>query len=212
MLMRFAIPLLASAFISSPLAAQEARWYGGASFGQSKADIDEAGSSAALAADGFANTGFTSDESDSGFKLFVGHRFNRNFAVEGSFVMLGEVSATTTVTNLTTPRATEFRVEWKNGFSLAAIGIAPLGERFSVFGKGGFYYAKTSASTSIQAFGSGSESDSNAGPLLGAGLTFDVARNVAVRAEWERFFDVGGDHTGGEGDFDFMSLGLMFRF
>lgn len=212
--MRFPIALLAMALVSPPLAAEEAAWYFGGSIGQSRAEIDEAGSSASLAAQGLTDNGIRSDESDSGFKLFLGRRVGRNLAVEGSLLFLGEVAAESTITNLTPPRALDFKVKWDHGLSVAGIGIAPISERLSIFGKAGLYYASTTGSQNIDAFPvlSGSESDTNAGFLAGVGLMYEMTQIVAMRGEWERFFDVGGDHTGGEGDFDLLSLGLLFRF
>jgi opacity protein-like surface antigen len=108
----------------------------------------------------------------------------------------------------------DFKVTWNNGFSVAAVGSLPIGERFALFGKGGIYYAKTTASLTIQGFplSSGSETDTNTGAMVGLGASVDFVRNFGMRVEWERFLSVGGDHTGGESDFDFFSVGFVVRF
>jgi len=43
------------------------------------------------------------------------------------------------------------------------------------------------------------------------GARYDVTRNVAVRAEWQRYSDMGGGNVG-ESDVDVMSLGLQYQF
>ena len=192
--------------------AQELGWYAGGSFGQTRVDIDEAANAADLAALGFTHTSIDTDESDTGFKIYVGNRFHRNFAGELSFHQLGEASLSTTITNVGPLTDVKSTIEWDLGFSLTGVAIAPLGDRFSLFGKGGFYWADTKATTDIEGIGSESESDSNTGLIAGFGAMYDASRNIAVRVEWERFFDVGGDHTGGEGDIDFISAGVLFRF
>lgn len=46
---------------------------------------------------------FDSDERDGAFKFYIGHRINRSFAIEASFLSLGEFSAATTITNVVPP-------------------------------------------------------------------------------------------------------------
>jgi len=202
----------ALALSAAPACAQELGWYAGGSFGQTKVDIDEASNAADLTALGFTFTSIDSDESDTGFKVYVGNRLHKNFAVELSFLQLGEASLSTTLTNVGPLTPIKATIEWDTGFSLTGMGIAPLGDRFSLFGKAGFYWADTTFTFEAAGLPSDSESDSNTGLTVGLGAMFDASRNIAVRVEWERFFDVGGDHTGGEGDIDFISAGVVFRF
>jgi hypothetical protein len=42
-------------------------------------------------------------------------------------------------------------------------------------------------------------------------VRFDFLRNLAVRAEWQRYSDVGSSDIG-EADIDVLSLGLLFTF
>jgi opacity protein-like surface antigen len=49
------------------------------------------------------------------------------------------------------------------------------------------------------------------GPLLGAGVGYDLTRNVALRAEWDRYFRV-GDASTGRGDIDQYTVGVAYRF
>ena len=58
---------------------------------------------------------------------------------------------------------------------------------------------------------SGSDKDTNTDLTFGAGVKFDMTRNVALRAEWQRYKDMGGDDTG-ESDMDVLSVGVLYRF
>ena len=54
-------------------------WYIGGAFGQTEVALDCAGTTAC-------------DDSDSGWKIFAGYQFNRNFAVELGYGDLGRSS------------------------------------------------------------------------------------------------------------------------
>jgi opacity protein-like surface antigen len=137
------------------------------------------------------------DEKDSMFKFFLGYRVNRNFAIEGSYIDYGDASATGQSFGV------PFRVSADaTAFGVAALGIIPLGERFSLFGKFGLLFSDGGA-TASGAGGSFSDSGSDTGLHLGVGAMFDITRNFGVRAEWERNDEL---------EVDTMSIGLQVRF
>lgn len=47
---------------------------------------------------------------------------------------------------------------------------------------------------------------------LPTGALYDFTQNVAVRTEWQRYQDVGGDNVGGESDIDVLSVGVQYLF
>jgi len=103
-----------------------------------------------------------------------------------------------------------------SGPYVEAVGIIPL-QRFELFGKVGAMYAttETTFSTSgavVLAPGvARSNKDSEVEFKLGVGGSFSITRNLAIRAEYERYFEVGTSNTG-EGDIDLISIGIVFRF
>ena len=202
------------ALAAAPAAAQEAGWYIGGSLGQSMVDISESDLTTDLNSIGITTSGMTTDEKDVGWKAILGYRAHRNFAVEGSYVNLGEFTARTTVSAINgiaiTPQQLTVSVKAKDVFSIAAVGILPIGNNLSAFAKLGAYSAD--AELHIAAAGSLTESERDEGLLFGAGLNFDLTRNISIRGEWERFADVGTDRTGGEGDVDLVSIGAVYRF
>jgi OmpA-OmpF porin, OOP family len=206
----FALALAAAA----PAAAQELGFYVGGSFGRSSVEIDSAELSSVLTEIGIAHGPIGTDETDTGWKLYFGYRFHRHIAVEGGYADLGKFSASTRITTFrgvpVPPQTLSFEIETSEVFHASALGILPIGDRFSLFGKLGFYSDKTKLTLTGGA-GSESESDRDEGFLFGVGVTFDLSRNFAIRGEWERFKDAGSDETS-EGDIDLLTLGVMFRF
>jgi opacity protein-like surface antigen len=81
-------------------------------------------------------------------------------------------------------------------------------ERLRVYGKGGIYRAKSTFKSDFLAEGS----STRAGWTLGAGLSYDITRHLAVRLEWQRYNDLGGDAVGFRTDVDVSSLGAILRF
>lgn len=132
-------------------------------------------SSAAFAGDyyvlGAAGTTSVDGASSSGaaFKLQLGYFINPNVAIEGGYVDAGTQKYNFGSTN----------VEAKTtGGSIAVLGIVPLGEQFSFFGKLGY----NSYTSSVTGFGSGSTS----GSLYGLGGMFKITDSLSLRLEYEK--------------------------
>jgi len=47
---------------------------------------------------------------------------------------------------------------------------------------------------------------------LGLGAQYNLSKSVGLRAEWERYFDVGDADSTGEMDVDLISAGVVFKF
>ncbi|MFZ5465215.1 MAG: outer membrane beta-barrel protein [Pseudomonadota bacterium] len=186
-------------------------WYGGISFGSSNAELKEGLAPAAGA------TGFTigRDERDPGYKVLLGYRLGRYFAVEGGYAHLGEFRLTRDVT-APTVGSVNADVRMK-GLVIDAVGLLPMGERFSLFGKAGAFLSETktfratSGAATLPAGTGSSAIKDELNPKVGLGLQYDLGRAVTLRGEWERYWKVGDAQTG-EQDVDLYSVGLKFRF
>lgn len=202
-----AMALVTLAGIASPFAmAADSGWYGGFNIGQSKATIDDDDITDSLLAEGFTAVSINDDDSDTAFKLFGGYKFNKNFALEGGYFDLGEFGYTAT----TVPAGTlEGNIRLK-GVNLDAVGILPITEKFSAFGRIGVQYAR--AKDSFDVTGAVTVADANPSEnatnyKLGLGVQYDFTKNVGVRGEWERYrID---DAVGNRGDIDMLSVGLI---
>lgn len=189
--------------------AADTGWYGGVNIGRSSANIDNANITGNLLGSGFATTSISNDDSDTAYKLFGGYKFNKNFALEGGYFDLGRFGfAATTVPAGTLNGNIKLR-----GLNLDAVGILPINEKFSAFGRVGLNYAEAKDSFS----GSGAVNVLNSSPSkrdtnykFGAGLQYDFTPALGMRAEAERYrID---DAVGSKGDIDVLSVGLVYRF
>jgi OmpA-OmpF porin, OOP family len=100
-------------------------------------------------------------------------------------------------------------------WELVGVGSWPLANQFSIYGKLGFYRAKSevSASAAVAGFGaSTSGSDTNTDLTFGAGGLYDITKTIGIRAEWQRYSKTGGSNTGGKNDVDVLGVGVLFRF
>ena len=202
--------LAAFAAIASPFAvADDTGWYGGVNVGRSSAKIDNANITSNLLGGGLATSSISNDDNDTGYKLFGGYKFNRNFAVEGGYFDLGRFGFTAT----TVPAGTLNGNIKLKGVNLDAVGILPITENFSAFGRVGVNYAEARDSFS----GTGAVNVLNSNPSkreanlkFGGGLQYDFTQSLGMRVEAERYRI--NDAVGSKGDIDLVSVGLVYRF
>ena len=143
------------------------------------------------------------EDTDTSLRVLGGSQFSKHFALEAGYHQLGEASVT---------NGGLFAKVEAMAWELVAVGMLPVADRFSVYGKLGVYRGETDFSTNIVAPGIPSTfSESNTDLTMGFGLQFDVANNLGLRAEWQRYQDLGGPQIG-ESDVDVMSIGVVFRF
>lgn len=134
------------------------------------------------------------DDSDTGYKLMGGWEFNKNFAVEGSYVDLGEVSVSQTGASASAGL---------DGFNVAAVGSIPLAAKAAVFGKAGAYLWDANAVASVGG-ATGSASDSGTDLMFGIGAKWDFTKQFGARIEYE-------DYTG-DADSTMISAGMTVAF
>ncbi len=155
-------------------------------------------------------------DSDTAWKIFGGYQFTPNLAVELGYNDFGRISSDAVVTMGGSTFAGNARIE-ATAFEATGVGTLPLGHQFSLYGKLGVYYAETKSSANVTqttppfASGSSSASDNNTNLTFGFGARYDVTKNIALRAEWQRFSKVGSDSTG-KGDIDVLGIGALYRF
>lgn len=168
----------------------EAGWYVGGSVGQSKIDCSTGGV-----------PGVSCDDSDTAFRVLGGYQFNKYLGAELGYADLGKA----TISGAGISASVEAKA-----WDLVAVGRVPLADKFSLFGKLGMYRADSDLSSNTALIPA--SSDSNTDVTYGLGAQYDFNKNLGVRAEWQQYKKVGGDSTGGEGDVDVMSLGVVYRF
>lgn len=126
----------------------------------------------------------SNDDEEIALKALGGYQINRNFSAELGFSRLGDMNVNGTRFN---PRALE----------VVGLGAFPVGP-VSLYGKLGVFQ------------GMNTPGSNNTDLTYGFGVLYEVARNIAVRGEWQRY---DGLKTGaGDHDADVMSIGAIFRF
>jgi OOP family OmpA-OmpF porin len=182
----------ATAFASSALAqaTQETGAYAGLSLGQSKAKDG---------CSGVTGTGVSCDDTDTAWKVFGGYQFMRYLGAELAYTDFGKVKAS----------APGVSAEIKaNAWELVAVGSYPIGTSgFAPYVKAGFYRGEAKLSSNVGI----SAKETNNDWTAGIGVRYDIMRNFAVRAEWQRYNSVGGGDVG-KSDTDVLSIGALYKF
>jgi OOP family OmpA-OmpF porin len=204
------LSLVTLAIIASPLAvADDSGWYAGANAGQSRATIDDVRITSGLLNSGFTSTSITDDDRSTGYKIYGGYQFNRNFALEGGYFDLGKFGFNAT----TVPAGTLSGSIKLRGLNLDFVGSLPITQRLSAFGRLGVNYAE--ARDSFTGTGAVNVLDPNPSKRdtnlkVGLGLQYALTQSLAMRAELERYRI--NDAVGNKGDIDLVSVGLVYRF
>ncbi|WP_282039967.1 outer membrane beta-barrel protein [Halomonas alimentaria] len=146
------------------------------------------------------------DDSDTGYKLFVGYQFNPNFAIEASYLDLGDAEASYRYRG--EPGNAELSVD---GFGFALVGKLPIQSGFSVYGKLGMI-AWDADFTDNYFNGAQRTTDSygedGTDPFYGIGAEYEVER-ILMRAEFERY-DI--SESGEDFEIDMISASIGYRF
>lgn len=177
----------------SSVAMAEGGPYAGIGFGRTSIDV---GDTSGLAV--------SVDDTDSGFKLYGGYQFTNNIAVEAGYADLGEATING---NVGLPFTSKFEA---SAIFVDAVGTLPLSNEFALLGRAGLAFTKAELSVGVAGV-SVAEKEDDVSLKLGLGAQYSFTKNVALRAEWERYFDVGGDTTG-EGDIDLAGISLNVKF
>ena len=184
-------------------------WYLGGSVGRSRADVDEDQRfSSGLTANGATITSFNADERGTGYKLFVGKQLNRYFALEFGYFDLGRFGFNGTSTG-NGVLSGDIR---HRGANLDLLAQLPLNERWSLLGRVGGNFARSSVDfTGNRLPGSATfnNSERKLNGKVGVGMEYKFNESVALRGEAERYRV--SNAIGNHGDVDLYSVGLVFK-
>ncbi len=160
--------------------------YIGGSLGSTKLDVSSEEQTLRESEGGAFN------DTDTGFKLFVGFRFHENFAAEVFYADLGKL-----LLEISDLRYTS------STYGVSVLGILPVAEHYELFGKVGFHETDTVGDSEI--FTAFNEVGTRNGPLFGIGAAYNI-NPVSIRAEYELY-----ELDAGE-DISMMSVGIAYNF
>jgi OOP family OmpA-OmpF porin len=189
---------------TAPALATDDGWYGGIGIGQARAKINDDKIRTQLG----GTADIADDDTDIGYRLFGGKKFNKHFAVEGGYFNLGKFGFTAVAPTGSLVGSAKFQ-----GLNLDAVGILPLTEKFSLLGRLGLTYTEakdTFQTTGTVTVANASPSKSEANYKMGFGVQYDLTRALGLRGEWERYRV--NDAIGNKGDIDMLIVGLIYTF
>jgi opacity protein-like surface antigen len=139
--------------------------------------------------------GFECKDPDIAGKLYTGGLFSRVIGVELGYINTGNADR----------NGGEIKAQ---GVNLSVVGNLPLTDTFNLFAKGGTTYAWTEE-TAAPGTGIATGDTNGFGLSYGAGLGYDVTRDIQLVAEWDRnrFKFVSGRQN-----VDLYSVGVRFKF
>ena len=225
--------LIAAALVAIclPAEAQTMRgWYMGFGAGQAQVDKELVENREATIGGGtpVANVSTRFDDKDSTFKVFGGYRFSELLSLEVNYTDLGEHSTNTSFLGGDPLLPAQVIITRQvKGFGVDAVVSAPIGERFSIFGRAGAFRAELDASAQLagnvifrdgngETFRATKQKETLA--RFGVGFGMEITRNIGARVEWERIsnvgkkFEIAQSGRTGEADMDNIYASLVYRF
>lgn len=164
----------------------------------------------ALANQGVASSS-SADSSSTNPNLRLGYRVSPNVAVEASYDRIGKMDVQSTMSS---PSADSASGSWKaNGLGLHVLGIAPLDDKWSLYGRLGVERWKTTLDLPSSGGGTNySGSSTHSSLALGAGAAYAITQNVDATAELVHYTHVGDDTNTGRTGLNQFNLGLRYHF
>jgi len=193
-------------------------WYegiylGGGAGAASGSDVDERQVSAPF--DAFAISIQQVDEADDwevAWQLFLGYQVCRFFAFEGAYTNLGSFESEFQV--IQDPGRFEVELE-PHAWTVSGLVTTPAWKGLSAFGKVGaaFWKADLDVGKRVGAGALARSTDASGVSIVwGFGGRFFFTRHLGIRAEWERFENVGSNSATGRSDYDVALGSVVFTF
>ena len=142
------------------------------------------------------------DRSDTNWSGNAGFMFTPNWGIELAYRDWGRAIET----NDGVGSSSEVKIKSGEAVIVGAIPIYAL----SIYGKFGAYYAKHRQTSTYATIPNGDAS--NRQWTYGLGVRYDIMKHLAVRAEWQRYNNVGSQDIGFVSDADLISGGIIFVF
>lgn len=152
------------------------------------------GASIGTAKNDFCDSLESCSDDDNAWKVYTGVPMQNGIILEGGYVNFGEQSGTTTNQDATQVK--------RSAYTTAGVLNLPYNESLTLFGKAGLAWWKSEETHQQQ-----KQEAEGKDMFYGVGAGFDLGNNLGVRAEWERFKNIGSDKLSDK-DIDLLSVGV----
>ena len=175
----------------------------------SSSTLDQSKFTTALTTAGATGIASSANGSGTEWRLQLGYQLNPNFAIEAGYIDFGKTNYTANYTG-----GSASGTQKPGGVDVVAVGILPLTPEFSVFGKlGGVAVStKTSLSASTLAAATTNTSSNGVRPLIGLGASYNLQKNLDLRADIDHVSGLGKTSSGGAVNENTVSLGVSYHF
>jgi len=175
----------------------------------SNLSLDKGTFNKALTAAGATGLSSSDDGSGTQWRLQAGYKFNPYLAIEAGYIDLGKADYKANFAGGTAKGS-----EKAGGLDLAVLGMYPVTDHLSVFAKAGMVTAKveTKLTSTTPALTYIKDSSTEVRPLIGAGATYTVLKNVDLRFDYDHVSGLGKSGKGGKMDDDMISAGISYNF
>ena len=185
--------LLAAALLSvavAPAFAADSGFYAGVDVGSGRIRVSNC-------------AGCTSSKNnDTVGGVLLGYQYNKNFAVEAKYTGTGKWEPSPAGTG-------DIK---SDAFALVAVGIAPINDSFSLYGKLGVASNKTKVSGALAAT---NQDTSRTKETYGVGAQYNATPTVGVRLGYDHYrgqVDSKAGGTNADADSDIWTVGVVFKF
>jgi OOP family OmpA-OmpF porin len=144
------------------------------------------------------------------WRLQLGYKLSPNVAIEGGYIDFGKAKYSASYTGGTAQGTVK-----AGGLDIAALGIVPVTDSISVFGKVGVVAARVKSSLTAgtpASAATGNISANAISPLIGLGASYKISDTMDVRAEYDHASDLGKSGKTGKMKADMVSVGLAYHF
>ena len=191
-------------------------WYAGLGGGSADTGVKNATLDNRLAGLGYTTSSRVKD-TDSGWKVFAGYQFSNRFALEGTFVNLGEVTSDIDVEDWPDPGLLDSSVFVADavtvhpysvgGFALTPVVTLVDAEKVQLSAKAGLFLFEADVKVwcAVECSDIAKTTEDGSDYMAGLLFSFDFNDQFAMRTEWERYMT-------DRDDVDFYTASLLYRF
>jgi OOP family OmpA-OmpF porin len=169
----------------------------------------------------FRNLNVDTEDTDFGFQITFGYRFNRFVAGELGLVQYGELVSSADAeldfdNNGNFVPANVALSFSAGGPLISVIGILPIQDKFEIYGRLGYLFGSVEREFTSRVGGqrgvSGAAKGDSQVPVYGVGVSWNINQVYTIRGEYQLVSDLGESSRTGQEDMDVLTVGLIVRF